>query len=107
MSSAFTVCDPNSYEIITCDRCVISNSPVPSLQTVSKSPKPVKVMVQKKKKTKKFWSNEQKNYALEVARELGLSKGARFLQATDPSSFGDLSTSTLQYWIQTRMNKTH
>ncbi|BFU24639.1 hypothetical protein EHI8A_173450 [Entamoeba histolytica HM-1:IMSS-B] len=52
------------------------------------------------KKTKKYWSFEQKMFAVEKVRLIGLTKAARFLQVTEPETYGDLSPSTLQYWIK-------
>ena len=44
-------------------------------------------------------------FALEKAKILGLSKATRTLQNEMPSIFGDLSPSTLQYWIQKEREK--
>ena len=52
------------------------------------------------KKEKKYWSFEQKRFAVEKARLIGLTKAAKFLQITMPETYGDLSPSTLQYWIK-------
>ena len=52
------------------------------------------------KKEKKYWSFEQKRFAVEKARLIGLIKAAKFLQISMPETYGDLSPSTLQYWVK-------
>ena len=52
------------------------------------------------KREKKYWSPEMKRIALQRAHIFGLSKATRYLQQENPAVFGDLSPSTLQYWIQ-------
>ena len=69
------------------------------VEKVEKSPKPIRnVVVQRK--TKKFWSIEQKKFAVEKAKLFGLSRATKYLQINIPQIYGDLSPSTLQYWIQ-------
>ena len=53
----------------------------------------------KERKSKKYWTTEQKKLAVEKAKELGLSKATKYLQMYCPQIFSDLSPSTLQYWI--------
>ena len=59
----------------------------------------------KERKTKKYWTTEQKLFAVEKSKELGLSKTTKYLQKTLPHIYADLSPSTLQYWIY--KNKTN
>ena len=52
-----------------------------------------------KRKPKKFWTTEQKAFAIEKSKTLGLSKTTKFLKQNYPIIYGDLSSSTLQYWM--------
>ncbi|ELP92131.1 hypothetical protein EIN_380780 [Entamoeba invadens IP1] len=100
--SAFTPVNKELYSVI---ESIIMNefvvSRTPSSEVCCKSPKPVKVIPMKlKRREKKYWSPEQKKIAISRASVLGLSKATRMLQNEMPSIFGDLSPSTLQYWVQ-------
>ena len=52
------------------------------------------------KKEKKYWSFQQKQFAVTKARLIGLTKAAKYLRITNPETYGDLSPSTLQYWVK-------
>lgn len=51
-------------------------------------------------RTKRYWSPELKCLAVAKAKIFGLSKATRMLQCESPSVFGELSPSTLQYWVK-------
>ncbi|ELP95114.1 hypothetical protein EIN_254980 [Entamoeba invadens IP1] len=57
------------------------------------------------KTSKKYWTNEQRCFAVAKSKILGLSKATKFLQMIHPSVYGDLSRSTLQYWIKKAFSK--
>ncbi|KAL7712754.1 Homeobox domain-containing protein [Entamoeba marina] len=79
----------------------VAATPSPSFfSEKEKSPRPVRVVATKQRSGKKYWSPEQKKQAIKKAKLFGLSKATRFLQNEFPSTFGDLSPSTLQYWVQ-------
>ena len=102
----------NKYNFISQTPC-IENSPASSMtethQTKRNETKLKEHKIQKqthkpkyaeiKRKTKKFWTNEQKQFALEKSKTLGLSKTTKNLKKNYPLIFGDLSPSTLQYWM--------
>ncbi|ELP93511.1 hypothetical protein EIN_060360 [Entamoeba invadens IP1] len=101
--SAFKPVKPHYFEVIDFKTQnifadVVLNSPSPIENIKIKSPCPATVVI-KERKTKKYWTNEQKKIAVEKARVLGLSKATKFLQLNYPTAFADLSPSTLQYWI--------
>ena len=60
----------------------------------------MKEEIEQPKKEKKYWSFKQKQFAVAKARLIGLTKAAKFLRITDPETYGDLSSSTLQYWVK-------
>ena len=62
-----------------------------------KLPEPKAEIVQRK--AKKFWTTEQKAFAIAKSKVLGLSKTTKFLRKNYPVIYGDLSPSTLQYWM--------
>lgn len=70
-------------------------SPLPNQIPISKTP----TVPVKERKSKKYWTTEQKKLAVEKAKEMGLSKATKYLQMCCPQIFCDLSPSTLQYWI--------
>ena len=101
--SAFKPCNPTYYEVINpfvLREDIVARSPYNGDSFCSSTPKPIKVKCKTTKREKKYWSPELKAIALEKAKVLGLSKATRTLQNEMPSIFGDLSPSTLQYWIQ-------
>ena len=90
------------YQDTTSDKSkgvVINQSPTFSESTnaipIAKTP----TVQMKERKSKKYWTTEQKKLAVEKAKELGLSKATKYLQLYCPQIFSDLSPSTLQYWI--------
>ncbi|BFU20003.1 hypothetical protein EHI8A_108990 [Entamoeba histolytica HM-1:IMSS-B] len=99
--SVFKPSDIRSYKIIDSkinEPTVILSSPPPLEVVKEKSAKPITTVI-KERKTKKYWSTEQKKLAVEKAKILGLSKATKYLQVTYPGIYSDLSPSTLQYWI--------
>ena len=96
--SVFKPVDKSMYEIIFNE--IISATPKPEEFVIrDKSSKSVKPISPRQKKQKKYWSPVQKLHAIEVAKQMGLSKATRYLQVHFPENFADLSPSTLQYWI--------
>lgn len=75
-----------------------SKSPIPQPNKEMK-PKIVKVIKREKQKEKKFWSVEEKVFAIQKAEMIGISKALRWLQNEYPQVYGDLSPSTIQYWV--------
>ncbi|KAL7718943.1 Uncharacterized protein QTN25_003888 [Entamoeba marina] len=106
--SAFVPCD-NSFYLVQYNThsdgfMTIGQSPTPlSLVTQSPSPSNLKLVSlpnYRVPRTKRRWSLRLKMEAVAKAKEIGLTKATRFLQNTYPESYGELSPSTLQYWIQ-------
>ena len=101
--SAFKPANPAYYEVVypfVIREDLVIHSPYNHDSFCASTPKPIKVKCKPTKREKKYWSPEQKQIALEKAKVLGLSKATRTLQNEMPNIFGDLSPSTLQYWIQ-------
>ena len=102
--SVFHPSHPQSYEVITyptIETLTVPRSPVLNETVCSSSPKLFRPLYYKPiKREKKYWSPQLKRIALQKAHLLGLSKATRCLQLENPAIFGDLSPSTLQYWIQ-------
>ena len=62
-------------------------------------PKIVKVIRKEKKNEKKFWTLEEKIFAIRKAQTIGISKALRFLQNEYSDVYSELSPSTIQYWV--------
>ncbi|GAB1222245.1 hypothetical protein ENUP19_0099G0041 [Entamoeba nuttalli] len=104
MLSVFKPVERSLYEVtIYNEPTVIHSTPSPIIEIsesrVIKTPKIVKATMPKKGKGKRFWSPEEKAFAIEKAKLIGLSKAARVLQNDYCNVYGDLSPSTLQYWV--------
>ncbi|EDR25819.1 hypothetical protein EDI_030570 [Entamoeba dispar SAW760] len=102
--SIFKPVERSLYEVIIYNEpSVIQSTPSPIIEIpesrVIKTPKIVKAIIPKKGKGKRFWSPEEKAFAIEKAKLIGLSKAARVLQNDYCNIYGDLSPSTLQYWV--------
>ena len=112
MNSVFTPVNKNLYQIIQhsteeTDSLIVSSTPsintsfiemISSKQNDMK-PKRVKVIKKEQLKGKKFWSVEEKIFAIQKAQLMGISKALRLLQNEFPQIYGDLSPSTIQYWV--------
>ena len=102
--SVFQPSNPMSYSVITYSQGIeitVPKSPDSNDYVCSSSPKLIRRLYYKPiKREKKYWSPALKQIALQKAHLLGLSKATRCLQLENPAIFGDLSPSTLQYWIQ-------
>ena len=62
-------------------------------------PKRVKVIQKDSKKEKKFWTIEEKVFAIRKAQMIGISKALRLLQNEYSDVYSELSPSTIQYWV--------
>ncbi|ELP93383.1 hypothetical protein EIN_057980 [Entamoeba invadens IP1] len=105
--SAFVPSPPESYKVDSFFELVpttptitpvVSATPLNKTQDFTK-PKLYKQLT-RSTRGKKSWTTEQKEYAMEKAQLLGLTKATRFLQIQNQEVYGDLSPSTLQYWLQ-------
>ncbi|EMS16901.1 hypothetical protein KM1_143140 [Entamoeba histolytica HM-3:IMSS] len=106
--SVFKPCRKEMYSIVygksTNLNLTVCPSPM-SKTVVIQSPSPMDfkkstIPVPRVSRLKKKWNNELKRVAVTKAKEIGLTKATRFLQLNYPTEFGELSPSTLQYWIQ-------
>ncbi|ELP95034.1 hypothetical protein EIN_252780 [Entamoeba invadens IP1] len=102
--SAFRPVDSSLYEVCSqfITERVVNKTPTPNAdrEKCTQSPKFVKVISSKQRKNKRFWSPEEKTFAINKAKQIGLARAARVLQNEYSSVYGDLSPSTLQYWSQ-------
>ncbi|KAL7714363.1 Uncharacterized protein QTN25_008139 [Entamoeba marina] len=106
--SVFLPCDHSLYVVESNPNIdygvTIGQSPA-NLSFVVQSPSPssIKQVTSPKhrvSRTKKRWTLQLKMEAVTKAKEIGLTKATRYLQNAYPESYGELSPSTLQYWIQ-------
>ena len=114
MNSVFTPVDKEMYQVILSCKESIENTFIPatpspfqslladceeSKEKQVKQPQRVKVMKQTKKNSKRNWSDEERNYAVQKALQIGIAKALRILQNEYALIYADLAPSTLQYWV--------
>ena len=91
--SVFRPCKKEFYQIINGFQTV--TSPMNSTESVSRTV----INKEEKKPSRRRWKKEEKEMAISIGKEMGLSKATRYLQ--NMPEFKELCPSTLYYWIKT------